>query len=349
MKKLLSIILLGIMVIGLIPHTRTSADDKPDKPIIFIKALSNGSDVKITIKMTSGADGYKIMVKYPESTKYKKAKIIKMDGTKTRTYTFTGLTAGKYFFKVKAYHKSGSKTIWGAYSKTKSIDIEKHALNIKKSDFAEAKTGDYITFGTYEQDNNTANGKEPIEWLVLSNNGDELYIMSKYALECKPFQEEGRFSIWKECTLRTWLNDEFYNTAFSKDEKTWIKNTIVKNDDNPLYGTIGGEETNDYVFLPSLEDMVNTIYGFDDKYEAEDTKRRCVPTEYAKEQGVKTFDTGMNEKEGFCIWLLRSPGTKPYEGNFYVSDVMYTGEIRFTAGVWVNFYGIRPALIIRIK
>ena len=30
-----------------------------------------------------------------------------------------------------------------------------------------ANIGDYVFFGTYEQDNNNSNGKEDIEWLVL--------------------------------------------------------------------------------------------------------------------------------------------------------------------------------------
>ena len=45
--------------------------------------------------------------------------------------------------------------------------------------------GDTITFGTYEQDNNTSNGKEAIEWTVLDKNGMSVLLISKQALDCQ--------------------------------------------------------------------------------------------------------------------------------------------------------------------
>lgn len=50
-----------------------------------------------------------------------------------------------------------------------------------------AKVGDYVFFGAYEQDNNTANGKENIEWLVLEVKDGKALVTSKYALDCKPY------------------------------------------------------------------------------------------------------------------------------------------------------------------
>ena len=45
--------------------------------------------------------------------------------------------------------------------------------------------GDYISFGSYEQDNDVTNGKEPIEWLVLDVQEGKAKILSRYALNCR--------------------------------------------------------------------------------------------------------------------------------------------------------------------
>ena len=60
-----------------------------------------------------------------------------------------------------------------------------------------AKTGDYVFFGEYEQDNNTSNGKEDIEWLVIEAKNDKLFVISKYALDSKPYNKEDIDVTWE--------------------------------------------------------------------------------------------------------------------------------------------------------
>ena len=79
----------------------------------------------------------------------------------------------------------------------------------------QAKVGDYVVFGQYEQDNDTSNGKEDVEWLVLDVQEDRALLISKYLLDCKPYNTTDDHVTWETCTLRKWLNDEFINTAFS--------------------------------------------------------------------------------------------------------------------------------------
>jgi len=57
---------------------------------------------------------------------------------------------------------------------------------------SKAVVGDYITFGAYEQDYNTSNGKEAIEWLVLEKKNNRLLVISRYALDCKRYNESFR-------------------------------------------------------------------------------------------------------------------------------------------------------------
>ena len=133
--------------------------------------------------------------------------------------------------------------------------------------------GKYVTFGSYEQDNNTANGKEDIEWLVLARDGDKALLISKYALDCQQYNTSYTDVTWESCSLRTWLNGTFLNAAFSSDEAAMIATTTVTADKNPEYSTSAGNNTQDQVFLLSITEV--------EKYFSSDNDRKCVPTAYA--------------------------------------------------------------------
>ena len=68
---------------------------------------------------------------------------------------------------------------------------------------AEAEIGSYVFFGSYEQDNDTSNGKEDIEWIVLAKEGNKALVISKYALDCKQYHPSMSDITWETCSLRT--------------------------------------------------------------------------------------------------------------------------------------------------
>lgn len=74
------------------------------------------------------------------------------------------------------------------------------------------KPGDIITFGSYPQ---TADGtdKTPIQWRVLNNSDNELFILSEYILDCKRYHNEGVDTTWQDADLRKWLKDEICAAA----------------------------------------------------------------------------------------------------------------------------------------
>ena len=73
--------------------------------------------------------------------------------------------------------------------------------------------GDIIKFGNYFINDDTT--KEPIEWRVLEVSNDKALLITKDAIDCKPYNYEMRNITWENCTLRQWLNNEFINQAFS--------------------------------------------------------------------------------------------------------------------------------------
>jgi hypothetical protein len=125
-KRLLSFMLLAFVVFSCFftaNEVSVNAAAKPAKPKITAKVAKNGTDVKITISKTTGADGFRIYMVAPKQDKYSKIKTITKDGTAKRSYTKKNLTDGKYSFKARAYKKSGNTTVWGKYSKVVSVTI----------------------------------------------------------------------------------------------------------------------------------------------------------------------------------------------------------------------------------
>lgn len=122
---------------------------------------------------------------------------------------------------------------------------------------ADAAVGDIVYFGSYEQDNDVVNGTEPVQWYVLDKADKEATLLAVDLLDCQQYHEADEDITWENCTLRSWLNGEFYNTAFSKEEQTAIVNTNVVNEDNSYWGwdTEGGNDTVDKVWLLSLEEI----------------------------------------------------------------------------------------------
>ena len=112
-----------------------------------------------------------------------------------------------------------------------------------------------VLFGSYEQDGDAANGKEPIEWLVLARDGDKALLLSKYALDHQsfmPFYEPVTEPFtWESCSLRQWLNSTFRNAAFSAEEQRRLLTTTVITAPGGRKGSENPFTTEDRVFLLS--------------------------------------------------------------------------------------------------
>lgn len=191
-----------------------------------------------------------------------------------------------------------------------------------------------IYFGNYWQNNlddddmeyedDTAYEKQPIKWRVLSVVGDDVFLMADQNLDARYYHEMSEEVTWEESELREWLNDTFLNDAFSVSEQMAIKSTSVINSDNPDDGTEGGNDTTDQVYLLSIEEAMDTSYGF-----LSDESRRAESTAYA------------SARESYANWWLRSPGGNQYRAAY----VEYDGQVvLYGDGVNNYVYAIRPVL-----
>ena len=222
LKKILVFTLMLALITGVIPNiTDTSAATKPSKPSISLKAVSDGTGIKVTIKKTENADGYSISVKAPGEQDYSEVKLLKKNGKKKRSVTIKNLSSGEYSVGVRAYKTSGKKKVWGNYS-YKSITLKSasgtgEALSPEEEQFkadypkiqalvdngsiglnVERKTvRDTITLGSYNMAiDDGANAVTPnkidIEWEVLeySDDGKSAFVISKNIITCRSYNKK---------------------------------------------------------------------------------------------------------------------------------------------------------------
>ncbi|MDO4829547.1 MAG: DUF6273 domain-containing protein, partial [Clostridia bacterium] len=196
--------------------------------------------------------------------------------------------------------------------------------------------GNYVTLGNYPQTSD-GNDNTPIEWLVLESDGETALLVSRYTLERMSYNEKEEDTTWEKCTLRGWLNNEFFDKAFSAEEKQYILQSDVSADENPKYSTNPGNATKDKVFLLSIVEA--------DKYFESDDARMCAPTDYAIKRGIYTSNSNRVDGRKTCYWWLRSPG-------FYSCNatlVSAGGAIeKYGYTVYPNTLAVRPCVRVRL-
>jgi len=160
-----------------------------------------------------------------------------------------------------------------------------------------------------------------INWLVLEKTDDTVLIISEQILENgRQYHLEYENITWEQCDLRKYLNGEFYNKTFSAAEKNLIIETTVKNNDNPEYGTSGGEDTTDNIFSLNIAEAK--------QYFSDDSSR-----------------VAYNEFYAIDNWWLRSPGVLGSSTVF----IRFDGSIDIFGGSVYRSIGVRPALWLNIQ
>jgi hypothetical protein len=210
--------------------------------------------------------------------------------------------------------------------------------------------GGIISFGTYPQ---TADGTDrtPIQWQVLEKSGHELLLLSAYLLDCKRYHEEYGNITWRDCDLRKWLNDTFYQAAFTEAEKTLIKTTRCADNGE------GSPDTEDTVFLLSIAGVNRVTDQLGKAF------RRTRGTEFAKikkpdgchlyvmdKNVAEDYITEGGQTYGCSWWWLRNQGSLKDTGSD-PSRAVFVGtraSIRHYARVNREGYGVRPALILQM-
>jgi len=196
-----------------------------------------------------------------------------------------------------------------------------------------AEKGSIVSFGHFEQDNDLSNGPEPIQWIVLDKIDGQLLLLSASCLKGMAYNTAAFTPVtWETSSLRAWLNEDFFSSAFTEEEKALILTVSNENPDHSIVETPGGRDTWDRVFVLCERD---TVIYLNDPADQE-AVGKAQGTEYAKANGLQT------DEEGNASWWLRSPGMYEYIAQF----VDQNGE-PYTNGASTDIdylCGVRPVM-----
>lgn len=162
---------------------------------------------------------------------------------------------------------------------------------------------------------------ENLAWRVLKCEDRKAVLLCENVLLNMPYHAvQHESSDWENCTLRKWLNTDFYEQVFSDSEREYILWKEHPSRNNPKYRTPGGAGTVDYVFLLDVIEL--NVYGF-----------------YGFEQ-----ITEIARNNGNISWWLRNPG---FSQNF----AMNFGWRVHYGGLPVDepAVGVRPAIVIQTR
>ena len=151
-------------------------------------------------------------------------------------------------------------------------------------------------------------------------------------MDSQPFNTSRANVTWETCSLREWLNVEFYNSAFDSEEKNNILDSTVTADKNLKYSTSPGNDTTDKVFLLSITEA--------EKYFKSDASRKCQGTNFCYVQEADKAG------DGNCWWWLRSPGNDSTDAAI-VNNVGFVNLIGYC--VYYDGGAVRPALWINLE
>ncbi len=229
------------------------------------------------------------------------------------------------------------------------------------------------TVGNSDQSDNGYNTKnvywfkfEPIRWRILNESGGKALLLSEMIIDSQAYQDcivrdgasyhasdnQGNIltdgngnriysNNYAYSTIRAWLNDNFYKTAFSSEQQQIIETTTVDNSvTSTLYSSnyFACEDTQDKVFLMSAKEMTTAEYGFSTSTEISESRKK-QNTDYAKVQG------NINYYGNVGVFLLRSPKNNDTRIVLGVND---DGYVYGNFGSNNTNHGIVPALQIQL-
>ena len=232
--------------------------------------------------------------------------------------------------------ESGKKVTWnclwfGSYPQSQITAEDGEIYTILTNIDNWNKNGDVIIENTkYHKTEKDYFKYEPIKWRVLQSENGEAFLLSNVILDKQLYNENDKYVTWEKSSLRAWINKKFIKRAFIDEEREKINITEIVNQDNPVYGTEGGNNTFDKIFLLSLsevsEQQDGEKYGFLD-----DEIRACGKSDFSK--------TG-------SWWWLRSPGSYSLDAA-EVNDDGWVG--RNGSRVDSSYGGVRPALHLNLS
>ncbi|MCL1988158.1 MAG: DUF6273 domain-containing protein [Firmicutes bacterium] len=185
------------------------------------------------------------------------------------------------------------------------------------------KIGEIIPFSGYK-------------WRVLDIQNNQVLLLSDLVLEERSYHKNGGNITWEKCSLRHYLNNDFFNKL---SDKSQIAIKTIANNDNPYHGTSGGNNTTDCIFLLSLEEVV-TYFG-----NGKSDMGKLKSQGYVSDQNNKKRIIARDRYGSAAWWWLRSSGYYRYNA----ANIDGDGSVHANSYISVSeIGGVRPALWLNL-
>lgn len=217
----------------------------------------------------------------------------------------------------------------GDYSDVQRLRLDVAVKNMYK--------GNSFTFGSYEQDGDVSNGSEPINWIVMGrginmqSGADRVYLISEKVLDVRAF---GTLS-WDDSPLRSWLNNEFYNTAFNSIEKEYLDEYLYYPSEMMVSGNMRSlrprrdmDEYVDKVFVPQVSYIDFYMKG---------ENVSAAPTQAVQAK----LNTSADKVEWWCVSELSMLAYSAYDSENFTK--------RIKNNDCKSILGVRPVIVISLE
>ncbi|HWT27400.1 MAG TPA: DUF6273 domain-containing protein [Mobilitalea sp.] len=121
-------------------------------------------------------------------------------------------------------------------------DSENQKVAAEKLLIQSSKVGDTVKLGN-------------CDWEILDIANNQAFLMKKAGVSDIAYNNTAGNVTWEQSSLRKWLNSDFLNTTFSAAERNNIVVTQVVGSNNTVYGTSGGNTTQDYLYLMGIDEV----------------------------------------------------------------------------------------------
>ena len=200
------------------------------------------------------------------------------------------------------------------------------------------KIGSIISFGGYK-------------WRILDTQGNTALIITENIIEQRIYHDAYKDITWADCSLRKYLNGEFYD-KFSATDKSRIIPVINKISDNQWYGSKGGADIKDNIFLLSIEDVACKYFG-DSSSKLENPKGNRRYWFERKDENNSKRIARLECKDRIWWWWLRSPGRVNVKAVYIHGDgnigIQGNNVLKGNISDGKCTGGVRPALWLKLE
>ena len=189
-------------------------------------------------------------------------------------------------------------------------------------------------------------------WRILDIKSDMVLMITENIIEQRPYHDIYKETTWADCALRMYLNGAFYD-SFSSVDRSRIVQVINRNFDNPWYGSTGGVDTHDRIFLLSIEEAVCRYFGDSSAKLYDPKKHQRYWFERKDENNSKRIARLEPNKGGIWWWWLRSPGRVNVKAAYVHGDgnigIQGNNILKGNLSDGRCTGGIRPALWLKME